>query len=231
MLWPGESAVGQRLLLSRLPSPIATEVVGVVTHVQTQPFRATALPQIWVTYATRSYGLTAAVRGTGPSLAADVERAIQQLGPGRPVHDVRTLASAVADASADTRFALFVLGAFAVLALALTAVGVYGSVAYVTAGRTREIAVRRALGARGARIVALVVRDSLAWTTPGLATGVAGAFALSRYLETLLFGVGARDSITFLGVSALLAAIAVAATAIPALRAVRVDPMLALRSE
>jgi ABC-type lipoprotein release transport system permease subunit len=86
----------------------------------------------------------------------------------------------------------------------LTAVGVYGSVAYVTAGRTREIAVRRALGARGAWIVALVVRESAAWTVAGLAAGLAGAFALSRYLETLLFGVGARDSITFLPVSVLL---------------------------
>ena len=184
-----------------------------------------------MTYATRSYGLSAAVRGTGPSLAADVERAIQQLGPGRPVHDVRTLGSAVADASADTRFALFVLGAFAVLALVLTAVGVYGSVAYVTARRTREIAIRRALGARGARIVTLVVRESASWTVAGLAAGLAGAFALSRYLESLLFGVGARDSMTLLGVSLLLAAVAVAATVIPALRAVRVDPMLALRYE
>jgi hypothetical protein len=117
------------------------------------------------------------------------------------------------------------------LALVLTAVGVYRSVAYVTARRTREIAVRRALGARGARIVALVVRKTACWGVAELAAGLAGAFALSRYLESLLFGVGARDSMTFLGVSVLLAAVAVAATVIPALRANRVDPMLALRSE
>jgi putative ABC transport system permease protein len=156
---------------------------------------------------------------------------VERLGPGRPVHDVRALDDYVADASADTRFALFVLGAFAVLAVMLTAVGVYGVVAYSTARRTREIAVRLALGAAPARIVALVVREGVVWTAGGLAAGVAGAFVLSRYLASLLFGVGARDPLTFAAVAALLGAVASAATMLPALRAVRVDPMLALRSE
>jgi ABC-type antimicrobial peptide transport system permease subunit len=159
-----------------------------------------------------------------------IERAVQAAKPGRPVRHVRLLNDSVSDAAADTRFALFVLGAFGLLALALTAIGVYGSVAYVTSRRTREIALRLALGARAPRIVSMVIRESAAWTGAGLAIGIAGALALSRYLSSLLFGVGARDPLTFALVIAL-GSTALAATIIPALRAVRVDPMLALRAE
>ncbi len=137
----------------------------------------------------------------------------------------------MADASADTRFALFVLGAFAVLAVILTAIGVYGVVAYATARRTREIAVRLALGADASRIVALVVRDGLGWTIAGIAAGVAGALALTRFMASLLFGVGTHDPITFAAVALLLGTTAIVAAALPAFRAVRVDPMLALRSD
>jgi putative ABC transport system permease protein len=137
----------------------------------------------------------------------------------------------VANASADTRFALFVLGAFAVLAVVLAAIGVYGVVSYATARRTREIAVRLALGADGPRIVRLVVREGFGWTAGGIGAGLLGALVLSRYLSSLLFDVGERDPITYLGVAFLLGAIAFVATALPAIRAVRVDPMLALRSE
>jgi putative ABC transport system permease protein len=147
------------------------------------------------------------------------------------VHDIRTLDDYVADASADTRFALFVLGVFAALAVVLTAIGVYGVVAYATARRTREIAVRLALGADARLIVGLVLHDGLVWTVVGLVGGLAGALALSRYLSTLLFKVGARDPITFAGVALLLGIVALVATAVPAMKAVRVDPMLALRNE
>jgi len=124
-----------------------------------------------------------------------------------------------------------VLTAFAITAVVLTTIGVYGVVAYATARRTREIAVRLALGADAARIVALVLREGAAWTAIGVVAGLAGALALSRYLSALLFNVGTRDPLTFATVAALLAIVALAATALPAIRAVRVDPMLALRSE
>ena len=108
------------------------------------------------------------------ALAPAVEDTIQRLGPGRPVHDIRTVESYVADASADTRFALFVLGAFALLAVVLTAIGVYGVVAYATARRTREIAVRLALGADARGIVALVVRDGLGLNTSQSSRSIGG---------------------------------------------------------
>jgi putative ABC transport system permease protein len=230
-LWPGEPAVGKRLLMAPSSRPQWVDVIGVVEHLQTQELRRAGLPQIWLTYATRAYGqLTIAVRaGDPPAAVRAIEREIQRAGVARPLRDIRLLADSVAGASADTRFALFVLGAFAVLAVTLTAIGVYGVVAYATARRAREIAVRLALGADARGIVALVVRGSLTWTAAGAVAGLAGALALSRYLRALLFGVGERDPLTLAGVALLLALVATLAAAIPAIRAVRADPMRALR--
>jgi putative ABC transport system permease protein len=233
-LWPNESAIGRRLLVvNTVGSPRWTEVVGVVAHVQSQGLRGPGSPQVWMTYAVRSYAqLNLVVRAADPMAAiAPVARAVQQLGAGRPIRDVRLLDDYVSDASADTRFALFVLGVLSALALVLAAVGVYGVVAYATARRTREIAVRLALGADGRRIVGLIIREGLGWTAAGITAGVLGALALSRYVSSLLFHVGERDPMTYLSAALLLVGIAVLATAIPAVRAVQVDPMLALRSE
>jgi putative ABC transport system permease protein len=233
-VWPHESAIGRRLQVRRTTgAPTWVDVVGVVDHVQLDRPRSQPLPEIFVTYAVRQYSdLNIVFRAANPmTLVPAVEAAVQRLGPGRPVHEIRALEAYVADASADTRFALFVLGAFAVLAVILTAVGVYGVVAYATARRTREIAVRLTLGADPGRIVALVLRDGLGWTMAGIAAGVAGALALTRYLASLLFGVGTHDPITFAAVALLLGTTAIVAAALPAFRAVRVDPMLALRSE
>ena len=233
-LWPARSAIGQQMLV--LPSvgpPKTVEVVGVVAHVQTQTLRNVGLPQIWMTYASRSYGqLDLVVRASNPmALVPALAETVKRAGSGRPLRDIRLLDDYVSAASADSRFALFVLGAFAVLAVVLAAIGVYGVVSYATARRTREIAVRLALGADRRRIVVLVVREGFGWTAGGIGAGVLGALALSRYLSSLLFHVGERDPVTYLSVAMLLAVIAVVATAIPAVRAVRVDPMLALRSE
>ena len=235
-LWPGQPAVGQRLLLGAATAPREwAEVVGVVEHLQLQDVRGSdQRPQIWSTYSARpSYSLSVVARTAGDprALAGSIKKAIERLGPKRPVIDVQPLDDYVAAASADTRFALFVLAVFAVTAVVLTGIGVYGVVAYATARRTREIAVRRALGADAGGIVALVLREGAVWTAAGIAAGVAGAFVLTRYLSTLLFNVGTRDPLTFAAVALLLAIVALVATALPAIRAVGVDPMLALRSE
>jgi predicted lysophospholipase L1 biosynthesis ABC-type transport system permease subunit len=233
-LWPGRSPIGERVRFVPTRSATASaDVIGVVDHVQTTDMRQKSLPQIYTSPAQCGYSLAFVIRTNGDPLAVagPVKAAIENLKPGRPVFAVRTLDSLVADASADTRFALFVLAVFAVTAVVLTAIGVYGVVAYATARRTREIAVRLALGADAGGIVALVLREGAAWTVLGVAAGLAGALALSRYLAALLFNVSARDPLTFAAVAALLALVALAATALPAIRAVRVDPMLALRSE
>jgi predicted permease len=181
-LWPGQSALGRRLLLFHTPGePQWEEIVGVTRLVQNQEPAEGGLPQIWVTYATQPGGeLDLAVRASNPAaLVPALRDTVQRLGAGRPLHDIRLLDDLVVDATTDTRFALFVLGAFAALALLLTAVGVYGVVAYATARRTREIAVRLALGADARGLVALIIREGAGWTLLGLAGGLGGAFALS----------------------------------------------------
>jgi putative ABC transport system permease protein len=147
------------------------------------------------------------------------------------VHDVRLLEDYVTAASADTRFAFVVLGVFAFVAVLLAGIGVYGVVAYATACRTREIAVRMALGAAPRSIVSLVIRDGLAWTAVGVVAGIGGALVLSRYLGALLFRVGERDPLTFITVAVLLGGSILATMGLTALKAVRIDPMLALRAE
>jgi putative ABC transport system permease protein len=233
-LWPGDSAVGRRLMVVRSVSePLWAEVVGVVAHVQSRGPRDAGPPQVWMTNAIRSYPqMNVVIRSRDPlGDAARTVKIVQQLNAGRPVRDIRRLAENVADATADTGFALFVLGVFAAVAVVLAAVGVYGVVAYAMARRTRELAVRLALGASPRRLVARVVGEGAVWTAAGLAAGLGGAALLARYLESLLFHVGPHDAPTFAAVAAFLALVTLAASAVPALRAARIDPMLALRGD
>jgi ABC-type antimicrobial peptide transport system permease subunit len=233
-LWPGHSPVGQRLLLSPNRRPVWADVVGIASHVQMRDdLRSSGLPQVWLSYAAKPYSdLNIVVRGrNAAALTGTIERVVADLKPGRPVHDVRMLRDYVADAMASTRFALFVLGSFAVLAVALSAIGVYGGVAYTSARRTREIAVRLALGAGASRIFRLVTAGSAGWIASGVAVGMLGARVITRYVEALLVGIRPNDPLTFVAVGALLTAVALVAAVIPALRALRIDPMIALRAE
>ena len=204
-----------------------------VAHVQSRGPREPGPPQVWMTNAVRSYSqMNLVVRASDP-IAATTESAkvVQQLGAGWPVRDLRRLSENVAEASADTRFALFVLGVLATLAILLAAVGVYGVVSCGMASRTREIAVRLALGASQQRLVMRVLGDGVVWASIGLLGGLAGAAVLARSLESLLFRVAPFDALTFAAVAALLAAVALVASVVPAWRAARIDPMLALRNE
>ena len=141
------------------------------------------------------------------------------------------LSTLVETASADTRFAVFVLGVFGLLALLLTAIGVYGTVAHAMVRRTREIAVRMALGADAAQVIRIAVRETAAWTVIGVIAGLGGAFLLTRYLSTLLFKIDATDAFTFVIVAIAIALIALVASALPAIRASRIDPMIAMRAD
>src|SRR5262245_35083763 len=148
-----------------------------------------------------------------------------------PVYDVRSMQDRLNDSLARQRFSMLLLGAFAMSALLLAAVGVYGVLAYLVTQGTRDIGVHLALGAQRSRIMRMVIRHGLELTLAGIVLGLAGAGALTRVMASLLFGVGTLDLVTFTGVSALLASIALLACSIPASRAIRVDPVVALREE
>ena len=164
-------------------------------------------------------------------LAAAVREQIAGLDPELPVSDVRLLEDVVASSLNQPRFTMILLGLFAAVALALSAVGIYGVLAQWVGQRTHEIGIRMALGAESGRILRLVVGQGMSLALVGLGLGTVGALAVTPWLNRLLFGVRPRDPVTFVGMGLVLAAIALAACYVPARRATRVDPMVALRYE
>jgi putative ABC transport system permease protein len=174
-----------------------------------------------------------AVRTAGEPLAAAaaIRHQVNRLDPDQPIANVRTMDERIARSLSGRRFNMVMLGLFAVLALTLAAVGIYGIVAYSVTERTHEIGVRLALGAQRRDVVAMVVRHGMIMTVAGTGVGLAAAFAVVRVMSGLLFGVSAADPVTFIAIPVLLLAVALAACYIPARRATRVDPMIALRTE
>ncbi len=173
------------------------------------------------------------VRTAGdPSLAAAAVRAaVRELDPALPIFDMQPMSETVADSLARPRFLALLLGAFSAIALLLAAVGIYGVMAYSVSQRTQEIGVRMALGARSSDVMKLVLGQGTKLAAVGIGLGLAGAFALTRVMSTLLFEVSVTDPVTFAAVVALLALVALLACYIPARRATKVDPMIALRGE
>lgn len=164
-------------------------------------------------------------------MATAITREIQALDPDMPVFDVNTMDQRLHDSLARRRFAMFLLGVFAATASILAAIGIYGVMAYSVNERTHEIGIRLALGAQPGNVLQLVIRQALMLTSIGIAIGLAGAIAVTRIMASLLFGVTATDAFTFGITSLLLGIIALLASYIPARRASRVDPMVALRYE
>ena len=165
------------------------------------------------------------------SLSGTVRSSIQTLDNNQPVYDVYTLRQIVGDSMAQRRFSMLLMGLFAAVALALAAVGIYGVVSYSVVQRTHEIGIRIALGAQTSDVLKLVIGQGMTLILIGVAIGLAAALALTRFLETLLFGISATDWVTFTEIAALLTAVALLACYLPAHRASKVDPMIALRQE
>ena len=233
----GTDPLGKRLKMARTDEeqhPWFT-IIGVAGDVRSYGLEVKPRPQIYTTVEQNTDNdMTLVVRAeTMP--AASLERAIRHemksLDPALPLANFRTMESLLANAVARPRFSTFLLGLFATTALLLTAVGLYGVVAYATSRRAREIGIRIALGARGRNVLALVIRQGMLPALIGLAAGVAGALALTRLLANQLYEVKATDPLTFLCVIAVLLLVALAACYVPARRAAKVDPMVALRQE
>jgi ABC-type antimicrobial peptide transport system permease subunit len=160
-----------------------------------------------------------------------VRAAVAEVEPNQPLHNLMTMERRLADTTASRRLNTALLGGFAAVALLLAVVGIYGVTAHAVAQRRREIGVRMALGAEKGSVLGLIIRGGLRLTLLGVAIGLIGAFALTRYLSSLLYSVKATDPVTFLGVAVGLTGVALMACWLPARRAARVDPMVALRTE
>ncbi len=235
--WPHESAIGKRLLVgdSTPPVPVWMEVVGVVEHTQNHALGVPGREQLYMPYAQKPVVplMNVAVRTTVPplTLTKAIEQEVQALDKNLPVNNVRLLESYVADALAPARFSLTLMGVFSTVALALAAIGVYGVMAYAVSRRTQEIGVRLALGAQPADILKLMMRHGLTLACCGVALGLTAALIFTRWLDSLLYNVGARDPLTFGGGAVALIVVALVACWIPARRATKVDPLIALRTE
>jgi predicted permease len=229
--WPRGDALGKHLWFNPKKPFTIVGVVGTVKQygLDTEGKIATYFPQ----QQQPSNGMFLVVRTASEpaALSGAVVREIHAVDPSVAVYGIRTMQDRLYDSLARQRFASTLLGAFAAFALLLAAVGIYGVMSYLVTQSTHDIGLRVALGARPGDIVGLVVRQGMELAAAGIVAGLAGAAALTRVMSSLLYGVSATDAATFVAVAALLAAVAFLATAIPAMRATRVDPMVALREE
>jgi predicted permease len=228
-------ALGRRIHVGPDEWPWAT-IVGVVGDVRHTSLAAGIDDAFYMTsaqgwFADNPMSLVVRVNGDAAALVPAIKKAIWGVDKDQPITRVVTMDALVAASEAERRFALIVFEAFALVALALAAAGIYGVLSGSVTERTREIGVRSALGASRADILALVIRQAMTLTGIGVMIGIAGAIAASRALISLLFGVSRLDPITYCGVIALLAAVAALAAWMPAWRAARVDPVRALRAE
>ena len=234
--WPGENPIGKRLKAGATSSKAPwREVIGVVKDVRQNDFIAEPKMQMYFSYRQlKDLAANALVVRTSVeplSLANSVRNAIWAVDKDQPVANIDTMDHIVSEAIARQRFSMLLLGVFAGLALVLAAVGIYGVMSYSVAQRTHEIGIRMALGARRTDVLKMTVSQGLKLVTIGMMLGLAAAFLLTRVLQSLLFGISATDPITFLGISLVLLAVAILASYIPALRATKVDPIIALRAQ
>jgi len=235
--WPDQDPIGKRMAAGfdgPRGKPHWREIVGAVGHVKQYGldgktkvqyyFPQTQSPQndmyLIVRTPSEQKGMIAAIRNTLDSLDKD-----------QPIYKVTTLEQMVSNSQSQKRLSMLLLGIFAAVALLLAAVGIYGVMSYAVTQGTHEVGIRMALGAQQRDVLALVVRQGMMMTLTGVAIGLVGAFAASRVLASLLFGVGTHDPLTFIGISVLLAGVALLASFIPARRATKVDPIIALRYE
>src|SRR5262245_57687140 len=236
-LWPNGDAVGKRIRTGGIdanPDAPWITVVGVVGRIKQDTLDSDSRMAMYLAhtqYGSRAMNVVLRSQVEPTGLAAAARKEIRELDPDLPVYNVRTMTDRVDESLARRRFSMLLLSIFAALASGLAAVGIYGVVAYFVSQGTRELGIRMALGATPGEIRALVVRQALVIVGTGVAIGVAGALTVARLMRSLLFGIGIADPITFASIPVLLALVALAASYVPARRAARIDPMLALRHE
>jgi putative ABC transport system permease protein len=231
--WPGENPIGKRIQSSlSFAGAAVREVVGVVGDVRQAGLQDRPQPAYYVPHRQVPFGsMTFIVRTSGDParVVPSIQRAIWSLNPAVSFSGIETLNSLLRDTLAARRFTLTLLSAFSLVAVVLAAVGLYGLVSFSVSARTSEIGIRLALGAGTDAVIGLVMRQGMTIALSGLAAGVAASFVLTRYLTTMLFGVTATDPITYALLGAAVALVSAAACYVPARRATRVDPLVAIR--
>jgi putative ABC transport system permease protein len=235
-LWPNADPIGKRIGFpgsEKNPGPWR-EIVGVVSDVSQYALDKAAPMQIYVPHSQFPTPFSTVVVKTDADplgMISAVRREVLAVDKDQAVFQITTLEQLMGESIAIRRFFMFLLLVFAALALILAAVGIYGVISYVAAQRTHEIGIRMAFGAQAADVLKLIVGKGMALAVMGVTAGLIGSFALTRLLSGLLFGVSATDAITFVAVSAGLMAVALLACYLPARRATKVDPLVALRYE
>jgi putative ABC transport system permease protein len=233
--WPGEDPVGKQVLKAcRNDAPAL--IVGVVADSKQDSVESQAQPEVYLPYAQlpfASFLVTFVVRtASNPTnVAAAVRNAVWEVDHEQPVIQIRSMESVISESIWRQHVSTSMLSVFAVIALVLSAVGIYGVFSYSVSRRTHEIGIRAALGATRTDILWLIVREGLALTLIGVVVGIVAAMELTRLLAGLLYGIRPRDPLTFAALSLLLTGVALLAMCIPARRATKVDPMVALRYE
>jgi putative ABC transport system permease protein len=233
--WPNDNPVGKRVKISGLSTATSwTTVVGVIADARTESLEDADVLQIYTClFQGPDDGLALFLRGRlDPARIPDEARvAVQSINPELPVFGAATLSDVVSGSLSQRRFSMEMVLIFALTALLLAALGIYGTISYLVNERTHEIGIRLALGATRGTILQMILRQGLELAIGGAALGLVGALIVSHLMAGLLYGVSPTDPLTFLGVTLVLTAVALAASYIPAMRAMRVDPLVALRYE
>jgi putative ABC transport system permease protein len=232
--FPNEDPLGKRVIINMKDDNQPCEIIGIVGDSKHMSLDAEVKPMAYWPHPELVYsGMTFVIctKGAPESVASVARNVIRTLDPEQPVAEARSMESLIGTSVARARFQTLLLTIFAIVALLLAGVGIYGVMAYSVAQRTHEIGVRVALGARRTDVLGLILRRGMSLAAVGVGVGFAGSLALTQLMKTLLFNVSATDPLTFVGIPLLLAAVALLACLIPALRASKVDPMVALRYE
>jgi predicted permease len=232
-LLPGENALGKRLRLGTGAPPL--EIIGVTSDIRHHDLTETPIPHFDLPALQRGYdaytNVVVRVKGRAADLIPAVRSELRAADSSLPFNDIRAMSEQIGNALAATCLASTLIAVFGLVALLLAAIGLYGVMAYTVSRRTREIGIRMALGAESRDVLSLVIRQGMWLTLLGVAAGLGVAFLSTRVTEGLLYGVSATDPATFAIVALLLSGVALAACWIPARRATKVDPMIALRYE